>query len=176
VWRHELTIVGEGTRSSVDVPVFWKVAPPPVEPPASQPVAAAVAPPAPPPAPVAVAVADEASPGLGTQRTVALVAGSAGAAAIVLGSVFGLSAKSAWDDSRPHCDASNACDATGHGLVQDAQSRATLSTVLFVAGTASLATGVVLWLTGAPEPRPARTDVGLTIQPGAVAWQLRGRF
>jgi hypothetical protein len=98
-----------------------------------------------------------------TQRLVALGVGGAGIVGLVVGGLFGLSAKSKLDDSNAsnHCDAANTCDATGLGLRSDAKSAALVSTIGFVVGTAAVAGGAVLWFTAPRQAREAPARVGL---------------
>lgn len=80
-----------------------------------------------------------------------------GVLAVGIGSVLALSAKGTYDDAFDggHCDrVSRACDAAGQDATDRARSRATAGTVLFVAGAALAAGGVVLYLT---SPRASRT-------------------
>lgn len=92
------------------------------------------------------------------QKPTGLVLGGVGIAGLAVGTVFGLSAKStydgAFDDGR--CDrTTNQCDASGQDAVDDARSRATVSTVLFVAGAAFAVGGAVLFFT-APSSSSGR--------------------
>lgn len=106
------------------------------------------------------------SSGLGVQRTVALAVGGLGVAGLVVGSVYGLTAKSQWDRALDTCDSPNDCTPRGVALGEDAKVSATLSTVGFAVGLAGLATGAVLWFT-ADEESPGEVQVALL--PGAVA-------
>jgi hypothetical protein len=98
------------------------------------------------------------------QKPVGLGAAGLGVVAIGVGSVLGLSAKSTYDKafSSGACDsATKLCSASGQSDVDDARSKATLSTVAFVAGTVLAAGGLVLFFTA---PSGART--ALTVTPG----------
>jgi hypothetical protein len=66
-----------------------------------------------------------------------------------VGSYFGLHAKSQLDASNAngHCGSHNLCDPTGMSDRSSAQSAATASTVLFIAGGVALAGAGVLWFT-----------------------------
>jgi hypothetical protein len=123
------------------------------------------------PAPVASSppAADE-SPG-SAQRTTGLVLGGAGVVGLGLGAFFGLQASSKWSDAKGQCaDYPYGCSAEASDLRSNARSSATLSTVAFVAGSALLATGVVLYLT-APSKRER---VALGFGPGSAF--VQGRF
>ncbi|MBX3227560.1 MAG: hypothetical protein KIT84_14495 [Labilithrix sp.] len=86
-----------------------------------------------------------------TQRLVGVVAAGAGAGALIGGTVFGLLAMSSNDAGEAKCNAA-ACTPAGDELIQEASSRATISTLFFVVGAALLAGGTVLYFT-APKPR-----------------------
>jgi serine/threonine-protein kinase len=151
-------------------------------PPAPAPVPALVGAPAPVPAPAPAsepAPAPESAPASdpgATRRWIGVGVAGAGVVGVVLGAVFGLSAKSKLDQSNQngHCDSADTCDPTGLSLRHDAGSAATLSTVLFVVGGVALAGGAVLYFTA---PRPS-TTVGLAIAPapGGGAALLRATF
>lgn len=91
-----------------------------------------------------------------TRRYVALGVGGAGAAALGVGLVFGARARSTYRDAETLCGADLVCDPEsydkGKRLVRDANSQATISTVLVAAGGAAIVTAAVLWIT-APRPR-----------------------
>jgi len=84
--------------------------------------------------------------GFARQRRYALVAGALGLVGVGFGSVFGLMAKSTYDDSSSHCQA-NHCDATGRDQRDSAFSKATVSDIAFGVGGAALIGGAVLWFT-----------------------------
>jgi len=94
--------------------------------------------------------------------TIGLVTGAVGAAAMVAGGVVGLVAKSDYDDARDRCVNPRACPADAVADSDGAYRTAMASTVLFLAGTAILASGIVLWFL---EP---------TRRPGNVAVTARG--
>jgi hypothetical protein len=92
------------------------------------------------------------------QKPVGLVVAGLGVAGVAVGSFVGLSAKSTYDSAFEGggCDgATNQCDASGQSKVDDARSRATLSTILFAAGGALALGGVVLYLTAPRSHRGA---------------------
>ncbi|MBI5535939.1 MAG: hypothetical protein HY898_24680, partial [Deltaproteobacteria bacterium] len=81
----------------------------------------------------------------GTQRTVAVVAAGVGIVGLAAGSLFGLKARSKWNDAQGHCEG-RLCDDAGVSMVSDAKSAATLSTLGFAVGLAGVAGATVLWL------------------------------
>jgi serine/threonine-protein kinase len=104
----------------------------------------------------------------GTQRAVALVLGGIGVAGLGVGTVFGLLAKSNNDEAAKHCLGSGACDPAGVSLGDAAETDATIATVTFLVGTATLATGVVLFLT-APSAGDAPDKTAATLRIGAAS-------
>jgi len=157
-WSAEVEAVA-GRTVTVEVPPFWL--PPPKR---ATPPAVAAAPPAP-ALPSVARVEDAPSP----RRTAALVVGGVGASAVLAGAVFGVLARSSWDDSRANChDPGNVCSPLGIDQVHEAQSRAAVSTILVGAGVAALGTAAVLWLL------PQR-DVTISVAPGSgsVGWTRR---
>ncbi len=101
------------------------------------------------------------------QRIVGAAAAGVGLAGVVLGSVFGLSAKSRNDESRATCGqpGPNDCLQAGFDLRNSARTDGTISTLAFVIGGVGLAAGAALWFTA-----PRATSVGL----GPAAVQLKG--
>jgi hypothetical protein len=90
-----------------------------------------------------------------------LVSGT-GLAAIVVGSVLGLSAQHTYRESRNNC-IGNRCTQAGVDQRDDAQTRAAASTALFGVGLVAVATGVVLWAVSPPRRAVSRFRT-------AVAW------
>jgi hypothetical protein len=84
--------------------------------------------------------------GLGSQRTLALVAAGVGVVGLGVGSVFGLKDMSKLSDAESHCTG-NACDATGVALRDDAMSAGNISTIAFSVGLVAIAGAAVLWFT-----------------------------
>ncbi|HSO32325.1 MAG TPA: tetratricopeptide repeat protein [Labilithrix sp.] len=84
----------------------------------------------------------------GRQRTFGLVLGGAGAVGIVVGSVFGVVAKSSYDDATAHCPSGpDSCDPVGTKGGARAHTQATTATASFVLGGLLLAGGITLYLT-----------------------------
>jgi len=93
----------------------------------------------------------------------------------VLGSMlFGLSARSAWNEAKDICGGSTECpDPASAALANEqadtARSRGNTATLLLVIGGLATTTGVVLWVT-APKERA----VAVAAHPGGIA--VIGRF
>jgi hypothetical protein len=136
----------------------------------------------PPPVPVESQSAPLASPGpvsaetssWNGRKTVALVTGGAGAAALVVGAVFGSMAISSQSASHDACSPGNCPSQSRPQAVSDhdaAARDATISTVTFSAGGALVAAGILLFLTapsGSAESRVA-TRTGVVLMPGMSA-------
>lgn len=105
------------------------------------------------------APAPDVAPSSDGRRILSYVLGGAGIVGIGIGTIFGLKAKSTYDDSADHCPRGPAsCDADGVSGGKDASTQATVSTISFIAGGALLASGIVLFVT-APK------DGGVTVAP-----------
>jgi hypothetical protein len=98
-----------------------------------------------------------------TQRTVAYVVGGLGIIGLGIGAVFGVLAKSTYDDAISDCGSPSAgvrsCNETGLAAGERADRQAAISTIAFVAGTAFVAGGVVLFMT---RPSERGVSVGLS--------------
>lgn len=159
-WQSVVVVKGAGGKFAVTVPVL-------AEPGASAPVAPV---PSAPVAPSEATPAASKSGGLGTQRTIALVAGGVGVAGVVVGSIFGLKSKSDHDEAEKYCNGNQCTDARGVTAGDSAHSAGNVSTIAMIVGGVGLAAGVTLWFT-APK---ASTSAALSVAPGSV--QLRGSF
>jgi hypothetical protein len=96
-----------------------------------------------------------------TQRAIAVALGGAGTVSLVIGSVFGLVAKSTYDDAYSN-DCSHVaptCRAEGAHGVQTAYDQATASTFAFVAGAMLLGGGAYLYFA---SPKMGHVAVGPT--------------
>jgi hypothetical protein len=114
------------------------------------------------------------------QKTLAVTAVGVGVAAVVVGAVFGLEARSANnssmnDGSNTGCSPDNACGAVGLGLRDDALRDGNISTIAFAAGGGFVALGAVLWLT-APSPSPARAARALRVVARPTGAALQGAW
>ena len=107
-------------------------------------------------------------PAGGTQRTMAIVLGSAGLIGLGLGTYFGLRASSTYHDASARCPTSSSCDDEGVAGGKDAHSQATIATVALVAGGALLASGIIVYLTA-----PRQGSVSLQPVAGAGMAGLR---
>lgn len=104
------------------------------------------------------------------QRPLGIALTAAGAVGLGVGTAFGISAKSTFDQANAngHCNAMGQCDPTGLSLRSDAVNKGTVATWVFIPGAVVAAAGVVVWVT-APKSAP---QVG--VGPGGFA--LRGAF
>jgi hypothetical protein len=82
------------------------------------------------------------------------------------GVAVGLSAKSTYNDSDAHCDATG-CDPQGLDLRAKAVDRGQLATALFALGAGTAIGGAVLWLT-APRERSAAPVARVVVGPSGV--------
>lgn len=116
-----------------------------------------------------------------TRKYVGLGLVGAGAGAIVVGTVFGLKANSAFSDAQDLCGGSvDNCIADRVGesqaKVDDARSAGTLSTVMFVAGGAMVATGLVLYITAPKATEKRQMTLRPIAAPSAAGLVFSGRF
>ena len=112
-----------------------------------------------------------------TQRIVGIVIGAAGIVALGVGTAFGLMAKSTYNSAFSDCQASDdRCTSAGVSGVSQAQSQATIASVLFPVGAVALVGGAVVYFT-APKGAPAG-GVGLRVvpTPGGGAMSLGGAW
>ncbi len=116
-----------------------------------------------------------------SQRTIGLVLGGAGVAGVVVGSIFGLVASSAWSSSQSECASPTNCPSHAKAVTDhdSATSAGTISTIGFLAGGALLGTGAVLFFT-APSKHESSSAAHLEIAPRigseSGGLMLRGRF
>jgi hypothetical protein len=88
--------------------------------------------------------------------------GAAGAVAVTglaVGAVYGLRARSRWNESQITCDGA-ACDPEGFVLAAEARGQATVANVGFAVGAAAAGAAAYLWLSR-PGPRAAAGDVSV---------------
>ncbi len=170
-WSTTVTVEGEAQQLTVEVPQLEKQPEPdPVEPPADTPE------PVPPVA--STTPDDDGDPATddgsgGGQRMMGLIIGGVGVVGLVVGSVFGLSAKSKNDEANDeHCQ-DNLCNQKGLDLTTEAQDAATISTIGFAFGGLALAGGIALYLT-APSDSP-KTAHSLKVAP-LVGRRTQGIF
>jgi hypothetical protein len=150
-----------------------------VEIPALVPIERVVAPaPAPPPPPTTTMA--EPSTVYGDppawQKPVGLVLVGAGVLGLGVGGIFGLAAQSKYDGAFDGggCDRpTKQCNAPGQSTVEDARSKAALSTILFAAGGALAIAGAVVFLT-APSSKPRAVRILPTTHAGGAGLSLSG--
>lgn len=97
-----------------------------------------------------------------TMRTAGLVIGAAGLVGVVVGSVFGLNAKSKNDEAADMCSGTVCRDPRAIPLTSDAQAAATVSTIAFAAGGVALAGGAALYFLA---PKKPSGGTGLQVAP-----------
>ncbi len=110
------------------------------------------------------------------RRVGAVGLGALSMLAIGGGVAMGLAAKSRYDDSSSHCDASG-CDATGVDIQSGAAAQGNVATALIALGILSAGGAIYFWVTGAPERRAASTParaVRLDVSPRGAT--LGGHF
>lgn len=100
------------------------------------------------------------------QKPTGLVVAGVGVVVLGVGGVFGLDAKGKYDapfeDGR--CDkGTKQCDANGQSAIDDARSRATLSTIFVVSGVVLAAGGLVLYFTA-----PSGRRMGVSVTPATT--------
>jgi hypothetical protein len=100
-----------------------------------------------------------------------------GVVGVTVGAIFGLAARSKWNEARSYCVVGNQCLQRGLDLSDDAHGKATLSTIAFVGGGAALAGGTILVVTSrsGASAQPGVALGGSVDATGATA-QLLGRF
>lgn len=113
--------------------------------------------------------------------------GAGGVLAVVIGSVYGLEARSKNQDSKTYCNGDD-CQPMGKDLRDTALSDARVSTVLFIAGGALIAGGLFFLLRAPPEgaetssasfggvARPGLEGLAADLGPNRASLALRGRF
>ena len=89
-----------------------------------------------------------------TQRLLGIGLGGVGVVGVALGVVFGLTASGKDGDAAKHCRTETLCDPEGVSLGKEADDAAAISTIAFIAGSAAIAGGVILYLTA---PRASTT-------------------
>lgn len=99
-------------------------------------------------------VTDDDSDG-SSQRLWGGVVAGVGVVGVAVGSVFGLSARSQWNEAVDLCRSDPCSNKEGIQAGKDAASAADASTVFFVVGGVALAAGAVLWFTAPSAKSPS---------------------
>lgn len=123
----------------------------------------------PPPQPNPPPARESQSPGLGTQKVLALVAGGVGVVGLGLGTVFGVLALSKRSDAEKVCPGASCPTSDGVTKWSDATSTANISSAALIVGALGVVGGTALWLTA---PSASRPQVGFG--PGTL--QLKGTW
>jgi hypothetical protein len=172
-WKSTFTVGATASTSSVSVPAL-------ADDPAAfkAPEGEHTAPLVGPSVPVPGTAPDQIQGSSGTgQRVAGGVLGGVGIAGIVVGSIFGTTAKSRLDASKAHCRTATLCTSDGLDLVAQARSAATVSTIGIVAGGALLVGGVVVFLTApSSAPRPPSARFLPLLGPGIAGGTVVGSF
>lgn len=107
------------------------------------------------------------------QRIAGLTIAGVGLAGIVVGAVYSLEAKAAYDQSNTggHCLSDNECDPTGKNDRSRANSMAFVATIAMGAGAVGAAGGAILFF-AAPKPGPPTVAIAPTPKGGSLrlAW------
>jgi hypothetical protein len=110
----------------------------------------------------------------------AYAAGGAGLLAVGVGTVFAVSARSAYDDAKTECPSRVGCSGRAMELRELAERRATIATVGFGVGLAGLGAATYLLLTSGTADQPtrprSRLDLLPALSPGAVGLASTVRF
>jgi len=109
-------------------------------------------------------------PAFSTRAKIGIGVGAAGAVSIIVGSYFGLRAKSKWDDAKGHC-VEQACDQAGVDFASSARVSGNVSTALFAVGVVAAGTGAVLFFT---SPKLGESRVGVGATPFGALLSLEG--
>lgn len=104
-----------------------------------------------------------------TLSTVGIVVAAVGTVGLAVGAVYGFRALSL----KKQADCDNACEGSAREKQQDAYDAGNVSTVAFIAGGVLAATGVTLYLVGAPDEDAARVENPAPVGGGIM---LSGRF
>jgi hypothetical protein len=107
-----------------------------------------------------------------TARKFSVVAGVLGVGAVGTGIYFGWRANDLQDRADQRCPLPLCADAEGLRLNDEARTSALTANILYIAGGATVATAVVLWLAGAPEEIVVVPAVG----DRQVSVSMTGRF
>jgi hypothetical protein len=157
-WSATVDVAASGAKVTVEVPALADEAQVGARPPL---------------VPGATKEVDQPSSGSSSQRTIAIGAGAVGIVGLAAGALFGLKAKSSWNDADGSCPAHVNCSQTAVDAASDAKNQATISTVAFAVGAVGVVGAAVLWFT-APKSSEGETKVSFGVGPTGVL--VRGGF
>lgn len=161
----------EGVAASVAIPALDPAKPVSLSPPAKPSPPELAVPPPPPP---------RAAPSSHTRTYLAIGTGAAGVAIAGVGLVYGVKARSAWNSAQEACPDLGCTTAgdlqRGTGLVHDARTDATISTVLVAVGGAAIAGGIVLWLTAPAATHTETARLAPSVTSHSAGLVLAGSF
>jgi serine/threonine-protein kinase len=169
-WSQTVRVEADGKTAAVEIPALEAAAAPQPQPQAlSQPIAAGPVFTKPPAADTKMGQETSTIRG-NSQRVMAYVVGGVGVAGLVVGTVFGLEAKSKQNQSAAQCrsNAPTECNQTGVDLRHQGHSAATLANVGFGVGALGLIGGAILYFTAPSNSTPSTpsSDVRhLTLRP-----------
>lgn len=153
-WRAVVELVGDGAATSITVPHLEDAADAAAGPPAG-------------------------APERPWQRPLGIGLAGVGAAGVVLGTVFGIVAKSKHDEALSRCTlgpAGTGCSAQAVAIEDSARSAGDVSTVAFIAGGIALAGGVVLWVTAPTASSAPRVAITANLSPNRAGLLVTGAF
>lgn len=112
------------------------------------------------------------------KKTYGMIAVAGGGAVVVTGVVFGVLARSRWQDAKDVCGGKTACpsdDDTAYAqeLGDSARTRANVATGLVIGGAAIAAVGAYLWVTA---PKERVVEIGAAPTSGGGSLVVFGRF
>lgn len=105
------------------------------------------------------------SPGLGTQKTLALVAGGVGVVSLGVATIFGVRSANQHSELEKYCEGTICSDQRGVDAGERAYSAGNVATAFSIVGGVGIAAGVALWLTA---PQPSSLGARLKIGPGSA--------
>jgi hypothetical protein len=118
---------------------------------------------------------------LDTRHVVALATGSAGGASLIVGAIFGIATITTWGNAEANCASGCPSNSAPQTERSHALTYATVSTTGFVAGSALVIAGAVLWLS-APSSQESTRPTGslglssLALAPTWGGFAVRGAF
>lgn len=128
--------------------------------------------------PIDTGASSKKSAGLGAQRTLAIVAGGVGLAAVGVGFLLRTSGKNQYDDAVGRCTlpGPNPCAQSDADDAVAGRNKKTLGWIVVGTGSALVAGGLVLWLTAPSEKKSESAYVAPLIGASVSGIQIQGRF